>query len=206
MAYGRARDRSPVLSAAMKQAPSRLQVAALMAAAAFGLHEARYLIGSSAGAHLGPSHDYFGLLLPLLGAVCTLSLALFIRRVSLRRDCSRRITTQRTWVLATVSLLAVYVGQEALESLSASRPGGLADVIFGNAGWVALPLAAAFGALVAFVLRGAQAIVAIAARRTGVSPRRGKSARLLPRTDRAPSQAPLRHLAARGPPRLCAVL
>lgn len=187
----------------MKRAPSRLQLAALMAAAALGLHQARYLVGAGGGGHLSPGHSYFTLLIPLIGALCTLGLALFVRRVSQRTASPRRTSLLHAWWVASAGLLAIYAGQESLESLLSSWPGGIADAVLGNGGWIALPLAVLFGALVAFVLRGAQAIVSLAARRP--RPLRPARNRLRPLAARRPRQAPLRHLAARGPPRLSAV-
>jgi len=70
----------------MRSAPSRLQVIALMAAAAVGLHQAHYAVGA--------------------GGV-TLALSLFVRRVALRSAPSRRISLLRTWLFATAGLLAV---------------------------------------------------------------------------------------------------
>ena len=95
-------------------------------------------------------------------------------------------------------------GQELTEGMLASgHPSGLA-ALTAHGGLVALPLAAAFGLLVALVLRGVRAAIDAAARR-GRAPVPLVAARpALARPVAAPAVAldsPLaRHLAGRAPP------
>jgi hypothetical protein len=111
----------------------------------------------------------------------------------------------RTWLAAGASLSAIYVAQEITEGmLSDGHPPGLAGVV-GSGGWTAFLLAFAVGAVIAFALRGADAIV-LRASRDGGGPR--------PRCDfifdppRARDPRPLdavaRNLAGRGPPLISA--
>ena len=66
--------------------------------------------------------------------------------------------------LSDGQLVAIYVLQELLEGLFASgHPTGAGGVV-GHGGWLALPLAVAFGAASAAILRVGYAVVAVAAR------------------------------------------
>ena len=64
------------------------------------------------------------------------------------------------WLVCSAALLTVFVTQELVEgALSPGHPAGLAGVA-GRGGWIAVPLALAIGALVAALLRGAEAVLA----------------------------------------------
>ncbi len=61
---------------------------------------------------------------------------------------------QRTWLLVSAALIAIYTGQELAEGwLAASHPDGLAGV-FGSGGWIAIPAALAFGAVGTAAMHG----------------------------------------------------
>jgi hypothetical protein len=141
-------------------------VTALIAAAALGLHQLRYLLPVG---HSEPAagHSY----LPFAGLAAVFLLAgacaQLLRIVSARRGggTARPLSFRRAWPLAALALFAIFAGQELLEGwLSSGRPGGEAAV-FASGGWVAIPLAVAFGALVAAFLAGARAVVRVASRR-----------------------------------------
>jgi hypothetical protein len=60
------------------------------------------------------------------------------------------------WFVCSLCLLAIYVGQEALEGLFATgHPAGLAG-IFGYGGWWAIPVSACVGLVLAAILHGAR--------------------------------------------------
>jgi hypothetical protein len=169
-------------------------MAALMGAGAFAVHQLRYALsyGREVGGH--------GYLVPV-GAV-VVGVLLFAFAVALGRIARRAHETaprlRRLWAGTTVSLIIVYCVQESIEGLvTGSVPG-----MFEHHGWVAVPLAAAVGLVIALIMRGAAAATRL--------PGRGAAAHApgpifpleivpppwAPRSTRAPS----RHLAARGPP------
>lgn len=174
-----------------------LRFASLVAAGAMAVHELRYLIGGHGAAPESAGHAY----LPLAGlgaallvaAACAQLLALVVgaRRTGRREPDALGFVA--AWLVASLSIAAVFVAQELLEGLIAGdRATGLATVL-GSGGWVALPAAAAVGALVAVALAGARAVVAAAAR--------GSARRSQP----AP-RPPLRRPLARGHRRVTDVL
>ncbi|MDQ3647446.1 MAG: hypothetical protein M3433_02465, partial [Actinomycetota bacterium] len=72
--------------------------------------------------------------------------------------------TLRLWRLASITLLCVCLGQEALESFAATdQPSGI-EGLLGHGGWTAVPLAILFGGAVAVAVRGSDAAIAFAAR------------------------------------------
>jgi hypothetical protein len=149
----------------------RLRAAALMAVAALGVHELRYLLGYQSGAGHAleqQGHAY----LSVAGALASLLLALaagqLVARVAQAGRAGKTEAAPRSfafaWAAASVGLTFIYASQELLEgSLSDGHPGGLAGV-FGHGGGWALPLAMALGGLVVLALRGARAAVRAAAR------------------------------------------
>lgn len=181
---------------------SRLRIAALLAAGAFGVHQLRYLLahGDGAGAALASEgHAYLEALAPavpvLLGAA---ALEFLLALVARRATPERRYR----WAAVTTTLLAVYVCQESLEGLvAAGHPAGLAAVL-GNGGWVAVPLAGVIGLGIALLLRGADRALAAAARSRYRTVVRIRSSRPTTRRD-SRALAPLTcNTAGRGPPRL----
>ena len=79
--------------------------------------------------------------------------------------------------------------------------GGLAGVV-GHGGWTAFAFAVLLGALVALLLRGADAAIAYAGRRARRSPARHakRRARRLPRAARCSTHLLASSLVPRGPP------
>ncbi len=80
-------------------------------------------------------------------------------------------------------LAAIYSGQELLEGmLTAGHPPGVEGVL-GHGGWLMVPLSVAVGGLLALLLRGAQAVLALVRGVRAARPARGAG-----RTGRAPSR------------------
>jgi hypothetical protein len=127
------------------------------------VHELRYLAGygGDAGRALArQGHGYLdavtaGVALALVAALAVLLAALVRGAGPWRPGRSWRVR----WLAASAALLAVYTVQELVEgALSPGHPAGLAGVA-GHGGWVAVVLALALGAVVAALLRGADAVL-----------------------------------------------
>jgi hypothetical protein len=118
-------------------------------------------------------------------------------------DEPRLPSTRRLWAFLSGVLIAIYVCQEWIEGqLAGGHAAGIAGIV-GAGGWLALPLAIAVGLVIALLLRGAEAAIALAA-----APRRRSWLRAGPVLALlAPSvwrplrgDALARRLAPRGPP------
>jgi len=183
--------------------------AAFLLAGALGVHELRYLLAfggeaRSALAHHG--HGYLTLLTPLLGMLTALGLAVGLVRAAAAPSVGSGalVRVRRLWPAASAALLAIYVSQELLEGLlSPGHPTGWAGV-FGSGGWVAVPLACAFGVVVALGVRVARAVQAVRPLRITTV---GLGLPLAPVHAAAPAAVPRRsgrlladHLAGRAPP------
>ncbi|MGH2954035.1 MAG: hypothetical protein ACRDK9_08450 [Solirubrobacterales bacterium] len=135
-------------------APAR--AAALLLIGALALHELRYLVafGAEAPSILAQhGHGYLEWLAPLVVAAAAAAIvASLLAPALLRRlpDGGGACTEARAAGYA-VGLLAVFFAQELAEgALLSGHPAGLEGVLAGG-GWLALPLAIAFGALAACV-------------------------------------------------------
>jgi len=190
-----------------------LRRVALLAAAALAVHEGAYaLAGESTllDAGAGASHAYLWHLAPVVAVLLVAGcgqLALALARASWDAAPAGAVRTPLgvTWLASSAVLSSVWLVQEWLEA--ALGPAGLAEALgaAGQAGVAPFIMAAAFGGLVAVLLRGADEAVSWAAAR----PRRlawvaaplsiagpgsvGGS---------APLDAMARNLAGRGPPLL----
>jgi hypothetical protein len=92
-----------------------------------------------------------------------------------RTETRPRRSFAALWLLATMSLVAIYAVQELLEGVfAAGHPSGLTG-LFGNGGWWSFAPAVVLGAAVAGLLRVASAVVA-AAVRVARAPRRWPAA------------------------------
>jgi hypothetical protein len=190
---------------------SRLRAAALLGAGALAVHQLRYLLAYGHGASDAlalQGHGYLALATPVVAMLVVLAAIELLFRVATARPDSvggmPRPSTLRLWMLASACLLVTYSVQEWLEGAAAAgHPGGLGGV-FGHGGWTAVLLSAAIGAIVALALRGATAVLELAARRSPRKPRSPRRARRQPSL-RAPAlslDVLALNLAARAPPPL----
>lgn len=183
-----------------------LRRAVLLVAAAFAVHQLRFVLAYGSDAHRvlnEPGHRY----LPFAaGAAVVLLLVGALQFAGLLLRCARGSTAperpapalSRVWAQNAAVLVAVYVAQEGLEgAFTAGHP------IWAHGGWIVLPLALAFGGIVAVLLVGAHRALAEVARRGRASSEPQAAEPRCPRP-RSPALPPLhalaRHLAGRAPP------
>jgi hypothetical protein len=166
----------------------RIRAGVLIAVGALGVHDLRYLIayGGHAGQELSlQGHGYLRLATPLIAGLLVLAAAAFASRLAgaYARGHGEAATPpplSRMWAYAAAILISVYFCQEWVEGqLAQGHPAGVAAV-FAHGGWVAVPLALFIGLLIALLLRGAAAAVAIAARRRTAIALRSLHPRLSP--------------------------
>ncbi|HUE26030.1 MAG TPA: hypothetical protein VMP89_04600 [Solirubrobacteraceae bacterium] len=150
----------------------RLATAALVPAAAFGVHELRYWLafGSGAGAALqAQGHSYLHSLVPWIVLLAALVAGAFLQSLgkALGGECSLpryTVSLGAMWLITSACLLAIYVSQEFLEGLfAAGHPAGVAG-IFGYGGWWAIPASLAVGLVLACALHGARWVLREVAR------------------------------------------
>lgn len=174
------------------------------------VHELRYMVGYGEQANtvmVQQGHSYMPLLEALTAVLIVLAGARFaLSLVRANRNATRAQdspTFLPLWLSASAVLGTVYTLQEGIEGAFApGHPEGLIGV-FGNGGWTALLLSIGIGALIGFLLRGAQRVIEFVARRAATQPRRRHSYRSY-----RPRQAPsfgnrdvlARNLAGRAPP------
>jgi hypothetical protein len=190
----------------MRSLPVRIRAAALISVGALAVHDLRFLLAYRGGAAKELSvtgHGYLGDVTPLAMGALALAIAAFAwRLLHPHVEETRLPSTRRMWAFVTGVLLAIYCSQEWIEGqLSPGHASGLAGV-FDDGGWLAVPLAIVVALVIALLLRGAEAAIALAAR---PRPRWLRPRPLL--TLSAPSvRRPLaggtlaRSLAPRGPP------
>src|SRR4051794_6394938 len=185
----------------MPASRSRVRGPALMAAAAFALHQLRYLVAPAAGSE--PSEHAY---IPVAAGVVVLLFALAAGELALRvagaRDDGTGETEPRAfwavWLVSSAGLVAIFAGQELAEAVLAGGP--VVDPLAGGGLW-ALPLALALGGLVALALRLAGVAVLGAVRpRTRRRPRPGTVTRPRWRPARPAASVLARNLAGRAPP------
>jgi hypothetical protein len=185
-----------------------LRATAALAVGAFALHQLRYVLGYGDGAMqtlAAHGHGYLALVTPLIALLVAVAAGQFLSQLARSRRGGRAGRPLgrfgRVWGAATLVLFATYAGQELLEgAVSAGHPGGVAAVL-GGGGWWALPLALAFGLLVALAMRGADACLALAARRGSRTVRPPLEAQRRPASVDLPvPRALARHMAGRAPP------
>jgi hypothetical protein len=130
---------------------------ALFALAAFGLHQLRYVLAGAGGsaAAVEQSHEYLGVALPVIASIAVAVVASALTAAAIKHLHQPARGPVRVPLLSlayAVALVALFAVQELGEAvLSAERAGGV-EAIAGHGGWVVLPLAAAFGVLLALVL------------------------------------------------------
>jgi hypothetical protein len=145
---------------------------ALLPAAVFVVHQLRYLLafGPNAGHELSQQgHGYLTSLTPWIVVLCGLAFGGFLVRLARAWTGQTTSGTSRRfialWAVSAGGLVALYGMQESLEALFATgHPGGIAGV-FGDGGWWAVPAAMAVSLALALLLRGADRVLALVARR-----------------------------------------
>lgn len=135
--------------------------AALIALAALGVHQLRYLIAYGGGAHeelAQQGHGYLFGALPILAGFAIATLAAGLLRAALTSAPAPALASTRVRAaIYAAAVLAVFVVQETTEgALFAGHASGLAAVLSAG-GWLAMPLALLFGSLCA-VLDGGLAL------------------------------------------------
>jgi hypothetical protein len=175
----------------------RLLPATWVPLAAIAVHQLRFFLayGSEGGHELSETgHSYLHSLTPWIVLLCALGVGGFLRRLALawgggQTDPRPRHSSLRLWLLASVALIAIYAGQEALEGLlSTGHADGLAG-IFGDGGWWAVPAALAVGGALTLLVRGGRAAITFVSRLG----RRPPPARPARRAFRAPEPVFLIH-------------
>jgi hypothetical protein len=151
----------------------RLLPATWVPLAAIAVHQLRFFLayGDGGTRELAESgHSYLHSLTPWIVLLCALGVGGFLRRLGLvwrdagEADSGPSHSTLRLWLVASVALVLIYAGQEALEGLlSSGHADGLAG-IFGDGGWWALPAALAVGGALALLVRGGEAAIVFVAR------------------------------------------
>ena len=151
---------------------------ALLPAAAFVVHQLRFLLafGSGAGVELQRTgHSYLHSLVPWIVLLIALTVGVFLRAAGRalagQRSLPRyALSLTGLWALCSVALVAIYVCQEFLEGLFATgHPAGLAG-IFAYGGWWSIPAAIAVALVLATLFHGARWVLDEVARRHAQRP------------------------------------
>jgi hypothetical protein len=142
------------MKSAMRVADN-VRLAAVLASAAFALHQLRYLIafGDSTSTELArQGHGYMADALPVLLVIgISIPLATLVR-ARLGGGVAGRSLPQRAVLFAAI-VLSIYVAQESAEGLlAAGHPTGPGAAL-ASGGWMALPLAAGLGICAAILFR-----------------------------------------------------
>lgn len=152
--------------------------AAVVPAAAFAVHQLRYLLayGGAAGVELQrQGHSYLHSLVPWMVLLLGLAVGVFLsalgRAMVGQRSLPRySLSLVGLWLTCTVCLVAVYVAQEFLEGLFATgHPAGLVG-IFGYGGWWSVPAALCIGLVLAALFHGARCVLEEVAGRRSAAP------------------------------------
>lgn len=193
--------------------PPALRGAALMPAAALGVHQLRYELAYGADAPRAlaqQGHAYLSSLTPWIVLLAALGLGASLGALAQRwgrgsaAAGARRAAGVRVWLLASAALVAIFCGQELLEGLFAGGHAAGVAAVLGGGGWWALPAALLIGGLLALALRaGAVVEDALAPLLVRLRLRAGSDVRPpRPRTPSPRLPTPLARAAAgRAPPR-----
>jgi hypothetical protein len=142
----------------------RVGRAALFPSAALLVHQLRFALafGGHAGAELAQQgHSYLHSLVPWFVLLLGVATGAFLwgvgRALGGQRTLPRyTISLAGLWLVCSACLVAIYVGQEALEGLFATgHPAGLAGIC-AYGGWWVVPVAACVGLVLATILHGAR--------------------------------------------------
>jgi hypothetical protein len=199
--------------------PPALRGAALMPAAALGVHQLRYELAFGADAPRAlaqQGHAYLSSLTPWIVLLAGLALGASLGSLAQRwargpeaQDAgalSRRAAGVRVWLLASAALFAIFAGQELMEGLLAGGHAAGVAAVLGGGGWWALPAALAVGGLLALVLHAGvalgEALAELAPLRLGLRDAAREACRLRRAVVDIVVPAPLaRSAAGRAPPR-----
>ncbi|HKG38487.1 MAG TPA: hypothetical protein VKB25_05815 [Conexibacter sp.] len=149
--------------------PPALRGAALMPAAALGVHQLRYELafgGDASRALAQQGHAYLASLTPWIVLLAGLALGASLGSLTQwwarggdgRRPVSRRVAGVRVWLLASLALFAIFAGQELIEGAFAGGHAAGVAAVLGGGGWWALPAALVIGGLLALALRAGAAV------------------------------------------------
>ena len=138
----------------------RVRLASILAVGALTLHQLRYLIafgGSSSTELAQEGHRYMSELLAPVAVLVLAALVATLIRGTEAAAPTRAPLARRMAVFAAV-LFAIFVCQELFAGLIASGHPSGPDAVLAGGGWIALPLAAAIGALAALVARALEGV------------------------------------------------
>jgi hypothetical protein len=202
--------------------PPALRGAALMPAAALGVHQLRYELAFGADAPRAlaqQGHAYLSSLTPWIVLLTALVLGASLGSLAQRwargpeaqeaGALSRRTAGVRVWLLASAALFSIFAGQELLEGMFAGGHAAGVAAVLGGGGWWALPAALFVGGLLALALRAgtalSEALAELAPLRLRLQSAVREARRLRPAIADLVVPAPLALAAAgRAPPRLAA--
>jgi uncharacterized membrane protein YgdD (TMEM256/DUF423 family) len=132
-----------------------LRAATFVAGGAFAVHELSHLAGS--GAADSAAHSYLSGLLPALAILAALTLLATVEGGLAGPRARRRSPFGRILTYAA-AILAVFLAQEAAESLLAGGDPAAIGTLLAHGGIVAVPLALGFGTLAWLAVRGLEAV------------------------------------------------
>ncbi len=157
-----------------RRAPAAVAKAGLVPAGAFVVHQLRFMLayGGGASVELAKSgHSYLHSLVPWIVLLAGVAAAAFLwalgRAMAGQRSVPRyTLSLAALWLISTLCLVLIYVGQEYLEGLFATGHAAGWVGIFGYGGWWAIPAAAFVGLVLAAAFHGARWTLDAVARRS----------------------------------------
>jgi hypothetical protein len=182
------------------------RTAALVALGALIVHQLRYAAayGGDAGTALAAQgHGYLSQVMPILVAVALASVAGCLVRSALRGPVGEPRGRLASAGIFCLAILATFAVQEAVEGVLFGAHLGGFGAVFGAGGWIAVPLAVAFGAVCAVIEAGLNRLEWVLSEAVGPARRRRRTARSVraPRTIFLRRISPLAlGLASRPPP------
>lgn len=186
--------------------PSCLRLALQLGAGSLGVHELRYRLGHAHdGRSLGDhGHDYLSVVTPLLALLIALAAAHFAWAVWTRRSGAVARRNRMNAGAFALALLALHLGQEALEGVLAFGHAHQLAAVAGEGGWFAVALSCAVAALLSGLTAGARRLArAVLERSAGLTRGAGRGSFRAPPSVLARPCPPLaRHGAERAPPLL----
>jgi hypothetical protein len=179
----------------------RLRAGVLVLVGALVVHELRYVL---AGRHQDEhAHVYMPWVLVVACALLALAVAELAARLAIRvhRGAESPPAAGVRWLAVSSLLMGIFAGQEIAEQLLAHGHVDVAASVVSGGAWLAVPLAFATGAVIALLLRGAEALLARLRTRGSRPPRPlAPSRNRLARSRRPRPPVIACHLAGRAPP------